>query len=305
MMPWPVDVFALLMLVLSALLLYRGLGKRETFKHAEFYRKILVPLGISFVAVSPGGLRAVPAVPRAVASINKIKAMEHLPDVARRVADAVAAGAKRTADALDDLGARAQGAAGDAVEWATRTLPKEVDALTVSGTKRFVTRTALGGVGEAVTVGHYEEMGLKYFKSQVGSKGMDAVFAKFNKNGDLLEVYVVETKVNSSKLSYGQMADDWIRQGCKQARKNNDARQAAELVEKALDPANGVVLHRHLMHVDVGTGAATRYSVATTGEVATKQWTGNASEAIAKVVAGMEAKGSCRALPNAAIAAAP
>jgi hypothetical protein len=96
----------------------------------------------------------------------------------------------------------------------------------------------------------------------------------------------------------GQMADDWIRKGCKQARKNSDAREAAELVEKALDPANGVILHRELMHVATDTGAITRYSIAMNGEKATKQWTGNASEAIAEVVARMEKQGSCRALPD-------
>jgi hypothetical protein len=300
MMPWPVDVFAFLMLLLSGWLLYRNLCKRETFKHAAFYSNILVPLGLSFVVVSPGGLRGMSAVPKAVASIDKLPALERVPETARRLTDAISLGGKRTADALDDFGVRAGDAAGDAIEWATRKLPREVDALTVSGRKRFMSRSALGGVGESVTVHHYEDMGLKYYKSQVGSKGIDAVFAKYGKNGDLLEVYVVETKVNGSRLSVGQMTDEWIRKGCMQAKKNSAAKKAAELVEKALDPANNVVLHRELMHVATDTGIATRYSIAANGEIATKQWTGSASEAVAGVVARMEAQGSCKALPDAA-----
>ncbi len=298
MMPLPFDIFVFLVLLFGLWLLYRSLCSRETFKHRQFNLKVLAPLGLSFVVALPGGARALSASPKAVSAIGKAAGLENIPKNAGRFAEAV--GGKQLAEVADELWMTARGVTDDAIEWVTRKVPKEVDARTVSGPKRFVSRTALGGVGEAVTVRHYEDMGLKYFKSQVGSKGIDAVFAKFNKNGDLLEVYVVETKVNGSRLSLGQMADEWIRNGCKQAKKNNDARQAAELVEKALDPASGVVLHRHLMHVVTETGAVTRYSVATTGELATKQWAGNASEVVAEVIAKMEEKASCRALPHIA-----
>lgn len=300
MMPMPVDIIAFVVLLLSSWLLYRSLCKRETFKHARFRQEVLLPLGVSFVVALPGGFRGVP---KAVTSVSKLAGVSDLAGDAKRLVDDSVG--RHTLDTIDSLASRARDSADEAIEWIARKLPREVDAITVCGRKRFVSRTALGGVGEAVTKKHYEAMGLTYFKSQVGSKGIDAVFAKFGKAGNLLEVYVVETKTNGSRLRLGQMADEWIRNGCRQARKNADASHAAELVEKALDPANGVILHRELMHVATDTGNATRYSVAATGEIATKQWSGNASEAVAEVISRMETQGSCRALPDLAGSTSP
>jgi hypothetical protein len=299
--PWPLDLIVFLALVGSGYMLFRRLRSRATFKSPAFARKVFVPLGLSLVAALPGTLRTISKTPKAGAGLAKVAGVGDVGKFAKDIRKFPIV--RQLGDSFDDAAKATRALFDDALDVVGEAVSHRRNAKTVAGPYTFVSRTALGGVGEGVSVRHYEAMGLKYYKSQVGANGMDAVFAKYGNNGDLLEVYVVESKVNTSRLCGDQMSDEWIRQCCQKALKKSDTRQAARLVERAMEPGSEVVLHRHLIHTDVDTGVGTLYSVAKSGEVATTRWSGDVSGYIKEVIADMERKGSCWRVPAVEVAA--
>jgi hypothetical protein len=295
--PWPFDLLILAALLFSSYSLIRSLRKRPKFKPKEFVKEVLAPIGLTFLIAIPAGGRTVRNTPRIAAAAASIPGADEVAKAVRPVAESAV-----VRNALDFVGGpinTVRGALGEAAQTIGAKLPSQVDVVTVAGARRFSSRLAMGGSGEAVTVRLYENMGLEYIKSQVNNKGIDAVFIRKNKAGKVIEVYVVETKVNGSRLSLGQMSDDWIEKGCKLANKEGGKqRQAAKYIEDARNPENGIVLHRHLVHHDLGAGVSKRYSLSTSGEVATEQWSGITAELMTEEFAKMEAKGNCQRLPD-------
>ena len=293
---WPIDIFILGALIFSGISLWRALSSRPTFNRQEFGRTVLAPIGLSLLVAIPAGGRTIRNAPRIMATAAALPGTDDATRLVQPIADSAIA--KQTAQLLDEFPSKARDLLDDGLQLVLSKLPQQVDAITFAGKMRFANRLAMGGSGEAATVRLYEAMGLKYVKSQVGGKGIDAVFVKFDNAGTPLEVYVVETKVNTGWLSLGQMSDKWIDDGCVLARKKGgETTHAADLVERARDPKNGIVLHRHLMHHNLEAGVSTRYSLATSGEVATEHWTGDTSETLKQVFASMEADGACQRLP--------
>ena len=70
------------------------------------------------------------------------------------------------------------------------------------------TTTQVGKLGEHITNRLLTSQGYKKISSKIfGNQGIDHIFVKYNKKGEISKVQIVETKVNTSQLRPDQMTD--------------------------------------------------------------------------------------------------
>ena len=117
-----------------------------------------------------------------------------------------------------------------------------------------------GRLGDRLTALRLAGRGYKKLKSKYDDlHGFDGVYVKKNAAGEIIEIRLVESKVDSSRLIPGpppQMSDDWIRQVCAkmQEQGNPELTETARLI---LDNMNSPKLKRELWHHDLAKGKTT------------------------------------------------
>lgn len=86
-----------------------------------------------------------------------------------------------------------------------------------------------------------------------GFRGFDAVYARYD-NGNVLEVLIVENKVDGGKLKPGQMTDEWVSKQVDKMSDNADeeVRRTAELIRNSPD-----LVRKELWHHDLDNGVTT------------------------------------------------
>jgi len=117
-----------------------------------------------------------------------------------------------------------------------------------------------GRLGDRLTALRLLARGYKKLPSKYdGLHGFDGVYVKKNAAGEIVEIRLVESKVDSSRLIPGpppQMSDEWIRQVCAkmQEQGNPELTETARLI---LDNMNSPKLKRELWHHDLAKGKTT------------------------------------------------
>ncbi|MCO5760094.1 MAG: hypothetical protein NHG36_01100 [Chromatiaceae bacterium] len=117
-----------------------------------------------------------------------------------------------------------------------------------------------GRLGDRLTALRLAGRGYKKLKSKYDDlHGFDGVYVKKNAAGEIVEIRLVESKVDSSRLIPGpppQMSDEWIRQVCAkmQEQGNPELTETARLI---LDNMNSPKLKRELWHHDLAKGKTT------------------------------------------------
>jgi hypothetical protein len=117
-----------------------------------------------------------------------------------------------------------------------------------------------GRLGDRLTALRLAGRGYKKLKSKYDDlHGFDGVYVKKNAAGEIVEIRLVESKVDSSRLIPGpppQMSDEWIRQVCAkmQEQGNPELTETARLI---LDHMNSPKLKRELWHHDLAKGKTT------------------------------------------------
>lgn len=117
-----------------------------------------------------------------------------------------------------------------------------------------------GRLGDRLTALRLLARGYKKLPSKYdGLHGFDGVYVKKNAAGEIVEIRLVESKVDSSRLIPGpppQMSDEWIRQVCAkmQEQGNPELTETARLI---LDHMSSPKLKRELWHHDLAKGKTT------------------------------------------------
>ena len=243
------------------------------------------PTKIAAVVFSPLGLGAAGAIPATV------KVADQAPALVKTVAntpagDAVAAAASRAGRFVDDV--------------------VGIISQTVLGKMWFRNTHVMGGLGDAVVARIYTARGYEKLPSKFSTvHGIDGVFVR--RDGEkLLELVVVENKVNGSRLADGQMTQQWLLGACKKMERAGDGPVAStgRLVRQSLSSDSGVVVRRHLVRVNLETGSCTAKALDESGSVMEEAWSGNYTKTISDVLSNAVENGKCKLLESVVGAAA-
>ncbi|MCC7279613.1 MAG: hypothetical protein IT487_15035 [Chromatiaceae bacterium] len=129
---------------------------------------------------------------------------------------------------------------------------------TVNGQKvRFDNPHVKGRLGDRLTALRLTGMGYTKLKSKYNDlHGIDGVYVKKNAQGEITEIRLVESKVDTSRLNPGppaQMSDEWIRRACQKMLDEGDA-ETASTARLILEHMDSPLLKRELWHHDLTTG---------------------------------------------------
>lgn len=136
---------------------------------------------------------------------------------------------------------------------------------------------AKGRLGDRLTALRLAAQGYKKLPSKYdGVRGIDGVYVKRNAAGEIVEIRIVESKVDTSRLNPGppaQMSDEWIRQVCAKMQEQGDA-GVAETARLILDHMDSPKLKRELWHHDLAKGKTTVRQVDASGKpgAITEDW---------------------------------
>lgn len=126
-----------------------------------------------------------------------------------------------------------------------------------------------GELGDRLTALRLTGQGFQKLKSKYDDlHGIDGVYVKRTAQGEVTEIRLVESKVDSARLNPGppaQMSDAWIRQSCQKMIDSGDPAtvHTAHLILSHLDSPK---LRRELWHHDLSTGNTTVRSVNSIGQ---------------------------------------
>lgn len=154
--------------------------------------------------------------------------------------------------------------------------PQELEAAH-GQTVAFPHPHAKGRLGDRLTALRLAARGYKKLPSKYdGLHGIDGIYVKRNAAGEIDEIRLVESKVDTSRLNPGppaQMSDEWIRQVCAkmQAQGTPEAAESARLILAHMDSPK---LKRELWHHDLASGKTTVRQVDAGGkpEGVTESW---------------------------------
>lgn len=254
---------------------WRRLNKGDKFK----------PTKIAAVVFSPLGLGAAGALPATA------KIADQAPVLVKSVANSPAG----------DMAAAAVTRAGRVVDDALGIISE-----TVNGKMWFSNTHVMGGLGDAVVAKIYTARNYEKLPSKFSTvHGIDGVFVR--RDGEkLLEVVVVENKVNGSRLADDQMTQQWLLDACEKMERAGDGRVAStgRMVRQALSSDSDVVVHRHLVRVKLETGSCTAKSLDEAGSIIEEAWSGNYTKTISDVLNNAVKAGKCKLLESV-VGAAP
>jgi hypothetical protein len=114
-----------------------------------------------------------------------------------------------------------------------------------------------GRLGDRLTALRLLARGYKKLPSKYdGLHGFDGVYIKKNAAGEIVEIRLVESKVDKARLNQGppvQMSEEWIRKVCAKMQKEGDT-EVAETARLILDHLDSPKLKRELWHHDLAKG---------------------------------------------------
>ena len=195
---------------------------------------MLVPLGV------PGT--------HLLARLVKVEAIE--------VAGAAGSAAVKYADDVAPLALRNADEIADIVP-VMRGLPHVTH--TLAGEVRFVTSSAKGRFGDMLTTRRMTALGYVKLPSKYNMiHGIDGIYVKRNTSGAILELVLVENKVDKGWLFPGQMSDAWIAESLSKMASSADggARATAQEVRSLIEHGSAIV-RKELWHHDLTTGSTT------------------------------------------------
>lgn len=141
----------------------------------------------------------------------------------------------------------------------------------------FLNSQQKGRLGDRLTALRLTGQGYEKLKSKYNAlHGIDGVYVKRSANGEVLEIRLIDSKVDSAQLNPGppaQMSDAWIRQSCQKMLDSGDP-QTARTARLILDHFESPKLRREVWHHDLSTGKTTVRPVDTRGRPrhATEHW---------------------------------
>jgi hypothetical protein len=164
----------------------------------------------------------------------------------------------------------------------------------------------MGGLGDAVVARIYTAKGYEKLPSKFSTvHGIDGVFVR--RDGEkLLELVVVENKVNGSRLADGQMTQQWLLDACEKMEHAGDGPVAStgRLVRQAISSDSDLVVRRHLVRVKLETGSCTAKALDESGSVIEEAWSGNYTRTVSDVLGKAVEAGKCKLLESVVGAAA-
>jgi hypothetical protein len=261
------DLAVLAAVVVMTWCVWQLLRQRDTFKPLKVAALALQPLGLSIAGLMPLTAKVVDQAPVVIRSVAKTP-----------VGDAVAAVTSKAARLVDDA--------------------TGIVSSTIIGRLRFTNSTVMGGLGDQAVARIITAKELKKLPSKFQSnKGIDGVFVKYD-GDDLAEVWVVENKVNGSRLAGDQMTRRWIERKCEEMEKYGDSavKETARVIRKALSSNGEVVVSRQLVQVDFETGRVTSSVLDDNASALSTMWSGDYSNTIQKVLADAVISGKCTAI---------
>jgi hypothetical protein len=132
----------------------------------------------------------------------------------------------------------------------------------------FVSPHQKGTLGDRLTALRLTGQGYEKLKSKHNSvHGIDGVYVRRSLNGEVAEIRLVESKVDSGMLNPGppaQMSDAWIRRACQKMIANGDP-QTADTAQLVLEHLESPRLKRELWHHDLSTGITSVSAVDVSG----------------------------------------
>lgn len=121
----------------------------------------------------------------------------------------------------------------------------------------FPNPVAKGTFGDWLSAIRLAAQGYRKLESKRdASHGLDGVYAKYDKDGELQQILLVESKTDSSKLRGGQMTDEWVDETVQKmlVHPNEAVRRTGELI---MD--NRHLVQKQLWHHNLGSGTTSVY----------------------------------------------
>jgi len=178
-LPLWVDILIALIAIIIIFTIYFKLSKKSTFKPKLFILLILVPLGVPGIHV--------------VAKFTKLGALE--------LSEKYGIYYVKTYDH-----STIESSPKVKLHW-----PQVKN--TIIGKIKFINSHQKGRLGDRLTAYRLTGMGYKKLKSKLNNiHGIDGVYIKKDKNGNMVELLIVENKVDKSSLNKKtkQMSDEWV-----------------------------------------------------------------------------------------------
>lgn len=208
------------------------LSKRPTFRRYVFISLVMVPLGIPGTHVVGQVAQTGAIEVRQMGVVSFIKAGDSLDGLAlRNVDDAV--------EALPII----------------RHFPRTVK--TVAGEITFRNSFEKGRLGDALTARRLTARGYTKWPSKYNLvNGIDGVYVKLDAAGNVVEVLIVENKVDAGHLAAKQMSDEWVLDRARKMVASGDpeVRKTGELVRETLESQPSVV-RKELWQHDLSNGS--------------------------------------------------
>lgn len=184
--PLWLDLLISLLVIALIWWIFWRLSKRSTFKRHLFIPLVMVPLGI------PGA--------HVVGQLAQTGVIE--------VSQKVGIGILKYGDSLDGLAIRNVDTLVEAVP-IIRHFPRTMK--TVAGEVTFKHSFEKGTLGDALTARRFTALGYSKLPSKYNMvNGIDGIFVKRNGAGEIVELVIVETKVDTGRLALKQMTDEWV-----------------------------------------------------------------------------------------------
>jgi len=233
--PLWIDIILMIIIFSFTMMVYCKLCHRDTFKPKLFATLVLIPLGIPGIHLT-GKLVRIGAVEIVQHGMFYVPKWNKADDIA----NAGETSARRLAKTEGHY-------------------PRH-DVVADSGYKvGFADTHAKGTLGDWMTVVRLTARGYKKLTSKINKiHGIDGVYAKYDKNGNITEILIIENKVDNAKLTSGQMSDKWVSDLVEKMSQHSDLklRKTAELIKD-----NAPKVRKELWHHDLASGKTTIYSL--------------------------------------------
>ena len=240
-LPFWIDILLSLMIIFIGVILYIKLLKRKTFKHKLFIAAIMVPLSI------PGGA--------VVAKLIKTGTIE----TSRIFGIYIVKNQKNDATFIDNI-----------IINNTKKdphFPQKKE--TPIGKIEFRNSHEKGRLGDRITALRLTGMGYKKLTSKIDNiHGIDGVFIKKNESGEIIEVLIVENKVDSARLADNQMSNDWLLKQAELMRNSHDIalQKTGQIIIDSIDNPN-IIFKKELWQHDLYKGLTIVKRLGQSGEV--------------------------------------
>lgn len=249
--PLWLDLAISLGIIVLAWWIFWRLSKRSTFKRYLFFSLVMVPLGI------PGA--------HVVGQVAQTGAIE--------VSQKVGIGFLKYGDSLDGLALKNVDNVVEAVP-IIRHFPQTVK--TVAGEITFRNSFEKGLLGDALTAKRLTALGYTKLPSKYNMvNGIDGVFIKRNTAGNVIELVIIENKVDAGRLAFKQMSDEWVLDRASKMITSGDAgvRKTGELVRDTLQRQPSLVRKELWQHY-LSDGSTTVRAVDSNGKPGTvlREW---------------------------------